>query len=392
MLSKAFIPYRGYYSSPFVRWQGAFANDNAIVLGADTSKKWFKHKQWNPTIIDYFIYGMSVHQKHGFWANTWAPALMGAELSTGMTIHQACTTAATVIYQAAVGVETGMYTLPYCLVGDRISNSPHCVWPNPKGKGGKVESEDWVTDNFNKDPWAGQSMIQTADNMARLGKMTRNQLDDCTLLRHEQYKKSLENDREFQKKYMFDVGSIYNDDGDGKRKTRIVTEKLLRRLKPVLDGGIHTQAHETFPADGHCGIIVTTKEKAKELSNDSSISIQILSYGYARCEKALMPVAAVPATKMAIKKANIKIDDIKVTKHHNAFVSNDVYLAQETGLNLSTMNNYGSPLVYGHPQSPVLARLMIEGIEEIIMLGGGYLLVAGGAAGDSGAAIILKIS
>ena len=56
------------------------------------------------------------------------------------------------------------------------------------------------------------------------------------------------------------------------------------------------------------------------------------------------------------------------------------------------MNNYGSSLVYGHPQSPVLARSMIEGIEELVLLGGGYLLVAGGAAGDSGVAIILKVS
>jgi len=392
MLSKAFIPYKGYYSSPFVRWQGAFANDNAIVLSADTSKKWFQYKNFDPNIIDFFIYGTSVHQKHGFWANTWAPALMGAEHITGTTIYQACTTSATAIYHAAMGVELNEYKIPYCLISDRISNSPHTVWPNPKGKGGKVETEDWVMDNFNKDPWAGQSMIQTADNMARKGNITKEQLDECTVLRHEQYKKSLENNREFQKKYMFPVGSIDNDNGDGKQKTRNITEKFLRRLKPVLPNGIHTQAHETYPADGHCGIIVTTKDMAKELSNDPSISIQIISYGYARVEKALMPAAAVPATKMALDKANIGIDDIKVTKHHNAFVSNDIYLAQETGLNLSTMNNYGSSLIYGHPQSPVLARSMIEGIEELVLLGGGYLLVAGGAAGDSGVAIILKVS
>ena len=105
-----------------------------------------------------------------------------------------------------------------------------------------------------------------------------------------------------------------------------------------------------------------------------------------------MPAAAVPATNMALDKANLTIDDIKITKHHNAFVSNDIYLAQETGLNLLTMNNYGSSLVYVNPQSPVLARSMIEGIEELVLLGGGYLLVAGGAAGDSGVAIILKVS
>ena len=65
MLSKAFIPYNGYYSSPFVRWQGAFSTDNSIILSATTSKKWFQYKNFDPNIIDFFIYGTSVHQKHG---------------------------------------------------------------------------------------------------------------------------------------------------------------------------------------------------------------------------------------------------------------------------------------------------------------------------------------
>ncbi len=40
MFTKTFIPYRGYYSSPFCRWQGKMANDNAIVLGANTARRW----------------------------------------------------------------------------------------------------------------------------------------------------------------------------------------------------------------------------------------------------------------------------------------------------------------------------------------------------------------
>jgi hypothetical protein len=40
MLSKAFIPYGGYYSTPFCRWQGSLANENSIVLAAETSKRW----------------------------------------------------------------------------------------------------------------------------------------------------------------------------------------------------------------------------------------------------------------------------------------------------------------------------------------------------------------
>ncbi|HIJ86669.1 MAG TPA: thiolase family protein, partial [Desulfuromonadales bacterium] len=52
MLTKAFIPYRGYYSTPFVKWQGTLANENAIVLGAATSKRFLESKGWDPKAIE----------------------------------------------------------------------------------------------------------------------------------------------------------------------------------------------------------------------------------------------------------------------------------------------------------------------------------------------------
>ncbi|MBL6995865.1 MAG: thiolase family protein, partial [Desulfobacula sp.] len=53
MLTKAFIPYKGYYSTPFVRWQGSLANENSITLGAQTSKRWLETKDIDPKIFDY---------------------------------------------------------------------------------------------------------------------------------------------------------------------------------------------------------------------------------------------------------------------------------------------------------------------------------------------------
>ena len=58
MLKKAFIPYKGYYSSPFARWQGPMANENAIVLGAETSNRFITGKNWDPTEFDYVILGV----------------------------------------------------------------------------------------------------------------------------------------------------------------------------------------------------------------------------------------------------------------------------------------------------------------------------------------------
>ena len=61
------------------------------------------------------------------------------------------------------------------------------------------------------------------------------------------------------------------------------------------------------------------------------------------------------------------------------------------GIDVMKMNNYGSSLVYGHPQSPTAGRIIMEMLEEMVMLGGGYCLFTGCAAGDTGAAMIFKV-
>jgi acetyl-CoA acetyltransferase len=55
------------------------------------------------------------------------------------------------------------------------------------------------------------------------------------------------------------------------------------------------------------------------------------------------------------------------------------------------MDNYGCSLIYGHPQGPTAGRAIIEMIEELTILGGGYGLFAGCAAGDTAAALIVKV-
>lgn len=115
---------------------------------------------------------------------------------------------------------------------------------------------------------------------------------------------------------------------------------------------MHTFASQTHPADGNCAIVVCTREKARELSSDSGMEIQVVSYGFARAEKAHMAAAPLPAAKMALEKARIGINDVKVLKTHNPFATNDLYLAREINYDVMKINNYGSSLIYGHPRVP----------------------------------------
>jgi len=169
------------------------------------------------------------------------------------------------------------------------------------------------------------------------------------------------------------------------------TKEGLAGLKPVMPDGTHTFGSQTHPADGNCAVIVTNREKAKELSADPGIEVQVVSYGHARAKKGYMAMAVVPAVKMALDVAGITIKDVKTIKTHNPFAVNDLYLAQQMNIDVNGFNNYGCSMIFGHPQGPTAGRCIIEGIEEVAMAGGGYLLWGGCAAGDTGVGLVLKV-
>ncbi|AOT69808.1 thiolase family protein [Geosporobacter ferrireducens] len=395
MFKNAYIPYGGYYSTPFCKWQGTLSNENSVELGANTSKRWFESKGFDPKIIDYLYLGITIGQKSFFYGASWAAHMMGATDIPGQTIMHACATSTASIYNASLAVETGNLDTAYCLLVDRTSNGPHTIWPNPKGPGGEVIAENWNMDNINCDPSTGLGMLRTAENVAKENGFTRQEADELTLRRFEQYQDALAEDRAFQKRYMFPIElkvsrkeSRLIEEDEGITKT---SKEGLEKLRTVMEEGIHTFGSQTHPADGNVGILVTTKDHAARLSKDATIPIQVISYGYARTKKAFMPAAPGPAAKMAIEKAGLKISDIVTIKNHNPFIANDLFLAKDLGIDAKSFNNFGSSLVFGHPQGPTLGRLFIEAVEETVMKGGGYALVTGCAAGDSAAALVVKV-
>ena len=138
-------------------------------------------------------------------------------------------------------------------------------------------------------------------------------------------------------------------------------------------------------------MVITTRDKALELSRDRNIEIQILAYAEARTKKGFMAKAVVPAARKALLGAGIDIKEVKTIKTHNPFAVNDIYFCREMGVKLEDINNYGSSIIWGHPQGPTGVRLIIELIEELVILGGGYGLFDGCAAGDTAAAVVLKV-
>jgi acetyl-CoA acetyltransferase len=399
MTYRAEIPYGAYWSTPFARWQGAFANLHSVEFAAHVARRELDRRGIDPGVFDHAVLGLSVPQKHSFYGAPWLMGLIGAGTVGGPTLMQACATGVRTLLAAAQEIEAGLARCALVLCCDRTSNGPHLYYPNPRGPGGTGAAEDWVMDNFGCDPLGGHAMIATAENVARKHGIATAEQHEVVLQREAQYADALADDRAFLRRFMtlpFEVPA------PGFRKTAAVLEgdegvnrstaEGLAALAPVVRGGTVTFGGQTHPADGNAAIVLAAPERARELARDPKIAVRLHGFGSARAELAHMPEATVPAAQRALAQAGWAIGELAVVKTHNPFAVNDLFFARQTGIDWRAMNPHGCSLVWGHPQAPMGTRAIIELIESLAQRGGGRGLFTGCAAGDTAMAVALEVT
>ena len=400
-MTEVCIPYGGYWSTPFARWQGSLAHLHSMEFAAHTTRQALAARELDGNTFDYGVLGMTIPQKSCFYGLPWVTAMAGLGHVAGPTVSQACATSARVVASACQEIQAGSAACVLALTTDRISNGPHLYYPDPQGPGGTGQAEDWVMDNFSRDPYAQCDMTRTAENCAARWKVSTAEQHEVVLRRYQQYQQALETHGDglsWQQKYMLlplavpdrnyrkTVTNLAGDEG-----VIATSAEKMARLKPVHEGGTVTYAGQTHPADGNAGMIIASADKARALSRDPGITISIIAFGQAREEPAWMPAAPIPASRRALARAGISIQDVKALKSHNPFAVNDIIFAREMGIDVMSMNNYGCSLIWGHPQGPTGMRALIELIEELVLLGGGYGLFHGCAAGDSAMAVVIRV-
>jgi hypothetical protein len=153
--------------------------------------------------------------------------------------------------------------------------------------------------------------------------------------------------------------------------------RIAREYPRLLYGGAHLK---------------DPRDRAADMSRDAKVEVRILSFAEGRSKRGFMPQANLPAAGRALEMAGVTVADLAAVKTHNPFAVNEICLSNGLGIPLEKMNNYGCSLIWGHPQGPTGMRLVIELIEELVRLGGGYGLFTGCAAGDTAGALVLRVS
>src|SRR5262245_49312070 len=257
--ARACIPLGGAWSSPFVRWQGPLAELSSLDLAVAVTSRALRDREIPITEVTELVLGWTIPQPGIFYGASTVAARVGGTSISGPMISQACATAAVAVAHAATATEAGDDAVRLVVLTDRTSNGPHLTYPSPSSPGGSPISENWVLDSFRRDPWAGRAMVDTAEAVAAEERISREEIDDVTALRYEQYSRSLADGRAFQRRYLVPVelaakrveGTVLGADVG----VHATSRAALAELKPVTPGGVVTYGSQTHPADGAAGVI-----------------------------------------------------------------------------------------------------------------------------------------
>jgi acetyl-CoA acetyltransferase len=392
MFPRARIPYGTWGSSYFPAWQtSALAEVNIGQFAGEAAALILGKRGVSIDALDYMVTGSTIPWHYKFWTSPLVSSIMGTRLP-GYHVEQACATGLQAVLLGGTEVDSGAHDAVAVLTFDRTSDSPVGVFPERRSyERTKAIGDVW--DNFGFDPATGNAMIATAGLAARKYKVDRREVDELTAHRYDQYFSAKESG--FLDRVLFPL-EVLNmqgrklgviDEDTGVRKVSLESLRAMRELDTCVTGGTQTHA-----SDGMALLLVTTAERARELSRRPEIVIEYVAKTELRTSPSMMPEAPMLAVKKLLEQTGLSMKDMAVVKNHNPFAVNDAVFSRALDYDWHNMNNTGCSLVWGHPQGPTLTRSIIEALEEAVDVGGGHVLIFGCAAGDVGIAAILKVS
>ncbi len=168
------------------------------------------------------------------------------------------------------------------------------------------------------------------------------------------------------------------------------TVDALAKMKPAFkkEEGTVTAGNASTLNDGAGAVVMASADKAKALGLKPLA--RLVSYGHAGVEPEYMGIGPVPASRIALEKAGLKIADMDLIEANEAFAAQACAVAKELGMDNEKVNPNGSGISLGHPVGATGAILVTKAIYELQRTGGRYALITMCIGGGQGIALIIE--
>jgi acetyl-CoA C-acetyltransferase len=241
------------------------------------------------------------------------------------------------------------------------------------------------------DPFENIHMGMTAENLAESHQVTRGQQDDLALLSHQRASRAIKEGR-FKSQILpvtlktrrgetiFDTDEHVRDDAKAEdfSKLRAVFKK---------DGTV-TAGNASGINDGAAAVVLmdgdtVAKRGAKPLG-------RLIAYAHAGVDPRVMGIGPVPATRSALKRAGLTLDQIDVIESNEAFAAQACAVAKDLGFDSERTNPNGSGISLGHPVGATGTILAVKALYELARIEGRYALVTMCIGGGQGIAAVFE--
>ena len=354
--------------TPIGTYRGSLKELNADKLGSICIKEVIKNSKLKADDIEQVVMGQVLTSATG--QNPARQASVNAGMPVSKPAHivnQLCGSGLRAVASAYQSVKLKENKIVIAGGQESMSKAPHAIFYREQRKLSKEQLVDTMIHDGLIDAFNNYHMGVTAENVAEKYKISRKEQDLFALESQKKTQKSIKENRfkdeiitfEIKKKDKID---IFKED---EYPRKILSIEGLNSLKTVFkENGTVTAGNSSGLNDGAAALVLMNRGEA-ELRKIEPL-VKIVSWATCGVEPSLMGLGPIPATNLALKKADWQINDVDLFEINEAFAAQSIAVIKDLKIPKEIVNVNGGAIALGHPIGASGARILVTLIHEMI--------------------------
>lgn len=355
--------------TPIGTFGGSFKDVSAVKLGTIAAKEALKRAKVEPEMVDEVIFGNVLQAGLGQNVARQISIHTGIPVEVpSFTVNKVCGSGLKAVALAVQTILLGEADIVLAGGTENMSQAPYLLkgarWGHRMGDG---TVEDYMIHDGLWDIFNDYHMGITAENIAEQWNITREEQDQFALTSQQRAEEAIKTGKFKDEIVPVEVPQRKGDpiivDTDEHPRFGTTLEGLAKLRPAFKKDGTVTAGNASGINDGAAALVVMSKEKAEELGIKPMATI--VSYASAGVDPKIMGTGPIPATRKALEKANMKVEDLDLIEANEAFAAQALSVVKELGLDPEKTNVNGGAIALGHPIGASGARILVTLLHEM---------------------------
>lgn len=355
--------------TPIGTFGGSFKDVSAVSLGTIVAKEAMKRANIKPDMVDEVIFGNVLQAGLGQNVARQISIYSGIPVEVpSYTVNKVCGSGLKSVTLAAQSIMVGEGDIILAGGTENMSQAPYLLkkarWGQRMGDG---VLEDYMIKDGLWDIFNDYHMGITAENLAEKYNLTREEQDKFALRSQQRAEEAIKSGRFKDEIVPVEVPQRKGDpiivDTDEHPRFGSTIEGLAKLRPAFKKDGTVTAGNASGINDGAAALVLMAKEKAEELGLKPLATIK--AYASAGVDPSIMGTGPIPATKKALEKARLTVEDLDLIEGNEAFAAQSLAVSKELKFDDEKLNVNGGAIALGHPIGASGARILVTLLYEM---------------------------